>query len=262
MQTTGAGAALGILEKSWERVFHTQMQLEPQDGTLRRPATGPCTGSSRALPAPGGIILPPHLVLGAPSTRVPRRAPCLPSPDPHQQGAGRLVGPQPRCPAPGGGRQDRCWAPSKAPGQLGGGCGCQLCLLGAGGPFWSLYLWMMAADGLGPKPQTGSAQAPRAAYLLVLGPPVEVRFSIHVQQQQVTEEGDLGAAGLSCAQTHPPGLPPTRPDTGGPAVPERAGRMLAHALHTHHAQPGCSRAQRDKRGDEPKFPCLRDGVEP
>lgn len=121
VQTTGAGAALGILEKSWERVFHTQMQLEPQDGTLRRPATGPCTGSSRALPAPGGIILPPHLVLGAPSTRVPRRAPCLPSPDPHQQGAGRLVGPQPRCPAPGGGRQDRCWAPSKAPGQLGGG---------------------------------------------------------------------------------------------------------------------------------------------
>ena len=87
MQTTGAGAALGILEKSWERVFHTQMQLEPQDGTLRRPATGPCTGSSRALPAPGGIILPPHLVLGAPSTRVPRRAPCLPSPDPPPAGS-------------------------------------------------------------------------------------------------------------------------------------------------------------------------------
>lgn len=35
--------------------------------------------------------------------------------------------------------------------------------------------------------------------------------------------------------------------------PERA-----HIGHTHHAQPSCSSAQSDDRGDEPKFPCLRD----
>ena len=171
--TTGAGAALGILAKSWERVFHTQMQLEPRDGTLRRPATGPCAGSSGALPAPGGIILPPHLVLGAPSTRVPRRGPCLPSPDPHQQEAGCLVGPQPRCPAPGGGRgrQDRRWAPSKAPGRPG--MGVRVPALSARGGRSSLE--PLPVDngsrlGLGPKPQTGSAQAPaqRTSSYLVL----------------------------------------------------------------------------------------------
>ena len=36
VRTTGAGATLGILAKSRERVFRTQTQLEPQDGTLPR----------------------------------------------------------------------------------------------------------------------------------------------------------------------------------------------------------------------------------
>ena len=34
MRTTGAGAALGILAKSWERVFRTQTPLGLQDGAL------------------------------------------------------------------------------------------------------------------------------------------------------------------------------------------------------------------------------------
>lgn len=46
VRTTGAGAALGILAKSWERVFRTQTQLEPQDGTLPRVSAQAALGRS------------------------------------------------------------------------------------------------------------------------------------------------------------------------------------------------------------------------
>lgn len=42
------------------------------------------------------------------------------------------------------------------------------------------------------------------AHLLIFGCPVEMGFSIHVQQQQVTEEGDLGESGYPCNRVPDP----------------------------------------------------------
>lgn len=64
--------------------FHTQMQLEPRDSTLTRPATGPLTGRLwEQLPAPGRSSSHPILVLGAPSTGVSQAGvPAFPAPTP------------------------------------------------------------------------------------------------------------------------------------------------------------------------------------
>lgn len=197
--TTSVGAALGILVKSWERVFRTDAAGAPG----RHPAAGLCVGGSGPLPAPGGVVLPPCPSPADSTHEGPKARPRLPSPSPHQQeqasGTGHPVGPQPRCPAPGSscGRQDRRWTPSKAPGQPG--VGVRVPAPSARGGRSSLEPLPEddgRGSGLGLRPQTGSAQAPECtAYLLILGPPVEVRFSIHVQKQQVTQEGDLGAQG-------------------------------------------------------------------
>ena len=102
-------------------------------------------------------------------------------------------------------------------------------------------------------------------------------FFIHIQQQQITEEGDLGKAGQTCALAlnlpfyHLPG--PHHKTTlctgeewgagGGAQVCTWAGLGTqlqpkgAHVSQTHHTQPSCSGAQSDGRGDEAELPCLR-----
>lgn len=88
---------------------------------------------------------------------------------------------------------------SMAPGQPG--VGVRRPALSAQG--WRSPLGPLPADedsrlGLRPTPsKCNSSQwwGRTTAYLLILGCPVEMGFSIHVQQQQVTEEGDLGEAG-------------------------------------------------------------------
>lgn len=166
MRASGEGATLGTLVKSCETVFHTQMQLEPRDSTLTRPATGPRTGGSGALPAPRGIVLTPHPSPGGSIHGGCPKARSLPSqPRPHQQGAGHLAGPQPPCPAPGSdrGRQDRRWAPSKAPGRPGAGVWVPALSARAGrSSLEPLPMGDGSRLGLGLKPRTGGAQAPRA----------------------------------------------------------------------------------------------------
>lgn len=72
--------------------------------------------------------------------------------------------------------------------------------------------------GLGPtspRVQWNPGPGMPTAHLLILGPPVQMGFSVHVQQQQVTEEGDLGEAGRPVSW--PSACPPaqdSKSDTG------------------------------------------------
>lgn len=162
--------------------------------------------------------------------------------------------------------------PSKAPGQPG--VRVQRPALSAQG--WRSSLGPLPADedsrsGLLitlPKYSSSRWQGRCTAYLFVLGHPVEMGLPIHVQQQQVTEEGDLGEArqtrvlAPACPPTTSPALTLSRRrglgvHSGRPGVcsPRPKG---THMGKTHHTQPSCSSAQSDGCGDDSKLPCLRD----
>lgn len=97
------------------------------------------------------------------------------------------------------GHWGRSWAASKPRGQPGSGVK-RPALFAQG---WRLPSGPLPADedirsGLWPTASKCSSTRWRSgpiAHLLILGCPVEMAFSIHVQQQQVTEEGDLGESG-------------------------------------------------------------------
>lgn len=130
----------------------------------------------------------------------------------------------------------------------------------------------VSESGLGPtspRVQWNPGPGMPTAHLLILGPPVQMGFSVHVQQQQVTEEGDLGEAGRPVSwpsacpptTTSPAPQPKTQNQTQGSNA--HSGTRLplptgARVGQTHHAQPGCSCAQGDSGGDEPELPCLRE----